>query len=238
MSYCVNCGVELHRTAYHCALCGTAVVNPCRPVDEESPKPFPEERQPPPPDNRRYVARLLAALLCLPVLVCLVTNLVFGGTAWSVYPIGGIVLFWVLVAVPLLYREPKPVGILLIDALAILLYLFVIAAFAGQGLIVGLHWYLRLALPIVVIVAAAVLVPVGVLGRRKWDGLQASALLFCDVGVALVGIELALSFFIGHPFRLAWSWIVLVSCLAMALALIIVERSPRLREELRRRFHV
>ena len=28
MSYCVNCGVELDKSAEKCVLCGTAVLNP------------------------------------------------------------------------------------------------------------------------------------------------------------------------------------------------------------------
>ena len=238
MSYCVNCGVELDRTAACCALCGTEVCNPSQPVDMTAPKPFPEEMQPPPPNNRPLIAGLLAALLSLPVLVCLVTNLVFGGGTWSVYPIGGIVLFWVLTAGPLLSRKPRPVPLIALDAFAVLVYLFVIAALGGQGLIVGLHWYLRLALPIVVVVAAATLFPVAYLRRYRADGLVTSAILFVDAGLALVGIELALSFFAGHPFQLSWSWIVLISCLAMSVALLIIDRSPHLLAELRRRLHV
>jgi hypothetical protein len=38
--------------------------------------------------------------------------------------------------------------------------------------------------------------------------------------------------------HLSWSWIVLVSCLAMTAALLIIERSPHLLEEIRRRLHM
>jgi hypothetical protein len=238
MSYCVNCGVELHPTAERCALCGTAVVNPHQPVDAVSPKPYATDVQPLPPSNKAYVAGLLAALLSLPILVCLITNLVFDGGAWSVYPIGAIVLFWVLVAVPLLLPRPLPLVAIGADAFAILVYLFMIAALADEGLTVGLHWYLQLALPIVLVVSAAILIPVAILRRFKVNGIQIASLLFSVTGLALVGVETTVSFYMGTPFRLSWSWIVLASCLAMTAALLIISLNPRLMEEIRRRLHM
>ena len=239
MSYCVNCGVELDRTANHCALCGTEVHNPNRPVDETSPPPYPATVQPLPPTNRRYMAWLLGVLLSLPVAVCLVTNLVFpSGGPWAIYPIGGIVLFWVLVAVPLLLPRPLPLLAIADDALAILVYLLVIAAFSGSSLAAGLHWYIGLALPLVAIVSVAVLVPVAVLRAYRYSRIRTVALLFTVLGLAIVGIETTVSFYIGTPFHLSWSWIVLISCLAMTLALLLLERSPRLLEEMRRRLHM
>ncbi len=238
MSYCVNCGVELHPTAERCALCGTAVANPGRPVDDVSPKPYASDVQPLPPNNRAYIAGLIAALLSLPVLVCLTTNLVVGGDAWSVYPIGGIVLLWVLVAVPLLLPRPLPLVAIGADAFAILVYLFLIAALASKGFDAGMHWYLELALPLVLVASAVVLVPVAVLRRRKLDGLRISSLLSTVLGFGVVGVETTVSIFDGTPFRLSWSWIVLASFLAMALALWIISHSPRLQEEIRKRLHV
>jgi hypothetical protein len=238
MSYCVNCGVELHPTADTCALCGTMVVNPCQPVDADAPKPYATDAQLLPPNNKAYLAGLIAALLTLPVLVCLITNLVFGGGAWSVYPIGGIVLFWVLIAVPLLLPRPLPLVAIGADACAILVYLFLIATLADKGFTTGMHWYLGLALPIVLVASAVVLVPVAILRRRRLDGLRIASLLFTVLGFGVVGIETTVSIFVGTPFRLSWSWIVLASCLAMALALWIISRSSRLQEEIRRRLHV
>jgi hypothetical protein len=239
MSYCVNCGVELHPTASRCALCATSVVNPAQPIDESAPPPYPSAVQPPPATNRPFIARLLAWLLLLPIAVCAATNLVFpSGYLWAVYPIGAIVLFWVLVAVPLLLPHPLPLVAIGIDAIAVLAYLFLIAAFDNKGFAAGLHWYLNLALPIVCILAAAVLVPVAVLRTYRFSGIHTAALLFTITGLAILGVETTVSFFVGTPLHLSWSWIVLVSCLAMTAALLIIERSPHLLEEIRRRLHM
>ena len=239
MSYCVNCGVELHPTTSRCALCNTPVANPVQPVDSSSPPPYPSAVQPAAATNHAFIARLLAGLLLLPIGVCIATNLVFpSGYLWAVYPIGGIVLFWVLVAVPLLLPRPVPLVAIGIDAVAILAYLFLIAAFDNKGFSAGLHWYLNLALPIVCILSAAVLIPVAVLRAYRFSGIHTAALLFTITGLAILGVETTVSFFVGTPLRLSWSWIVLVSCLAMTAALLIIERSPRVLEEIRRRLHM
>ena len=44
MSYCVNCGVELHPTSTSCPLCQTKVYNPNQPVATDIPKPYPSNR--------------------------------------------------------------------------------------------------------------------------------------------------------------------------------------------------
>ena len=45
MSYCVNCGVELDKTAKECALCNTPVMNPREVIAQNAKTPFPEEKQ-------------------------------------------------------------------------------------------------------------------------------------------------------------------------------------------------
>ena len=44
MSYCVNCGVELDRSAKACPLCNTPVINPNELLRKEQKTPFPQEK--------------------------------------------------------------------------------------------------------------------------------------------------------------------------------------------------
>ena len=44
MSYCVNCGVELDRSAKACPLCNTPVINPNELQRKEQKTPFPQEK--------------------------------------------------------------------------------------------------------------------------------------------------------------------------------------------------
>ena len=64
MSYCVNCGVELHAGVKHCPLCGTPVYNPNELRRDESAPFFAPEKEVVPPASRREAALLLSAMLC------------------------------------------------------------------------------------------------------------------------------------------------------------------------------
>ena len=44
MSYCVNCGVQLDKTAKRCPLCNTPVINPSEAIDTVSKTPYPQKR--------------------------------------------------------------------------------------------------------------------------------------------------------------------------------------------------
>ena len=65
MSYCVNCGVELHETASRCPLCKTNVNNPNKPVDTQSPTPFPTKETVVEPVSQKEAA----TLICLNTLI-------------------------------------------------------------------------------------------------------------------------------------------------------------------------
>ena len=75
MSYCVHCGVELDPTAEFCPLCHTPVQNPVQPVDRESPKPFPTERQEVPLAAKWELAVLISAMLASAAVCCGILNI-------------------------------------------------------------------------------------------------------------------------------------------------------------------
>lgn len=96
MSYCVNCGVELHETCSVCPLCHTEVHNPRHPADENAPKPFPVRQGAVAPVQKADVLILISVVLAVTAGVCGLLNLlIFYGTYWSLYVIGGCVLLWV-----------------------------------------------------------------------------------------------------------------------------------------------
>ena len=96
MSYCVNCGVELHETCSVCPLCHTEVHNPRHPVDENAPKPFPVRQGAVAPVQKADVLILISVVLAVTAGVCGLLNLlIFYGTYWSLYVIGGCALLWV-----------------------------------------------------------------------------------------------------------------------------------------------
>ena len=75
MSYCVNCGVELHAGVKHCPLCGTPVYNPNELRRDESAPFFCAGEKVVPPASRREAALLLSAMLCSVAVCCGVLQL-------------------------------------------------------------------------------------------------------------------------------------------------------------------
>ena len=62
MSYCVNCGVELDKSATKCALCNTPVHNPNEAIDTTAPTPFSHT-----PIKIDAVKRKFVAIVVLPI---------------------------------------------------------------------------------------------------------------------------------------------------------------------------
>ena len=144
MSYCVNCGVELDASARACPLCGTPVVNPCAPVQPDAPLPFPERCAEVAPVDRRGAGLTLSVMLAAAAACCAVLNRLFffPDVPWSVYAVGGIFVFWVLVVSPLLWRM-HPAARAALNVAAALAYTALVALLTH-----GWGWYVRLALPV------------------------------------------------------------------------------------------
>lgn len=234
MSYCVHCGVELDATASFCPLCHTPVVDPNQSVDTAAPKPFPTHREEVPQVSRWELVLLLSAMLLSVAVCCGVLNLfLHPERIWSLYVIGAAVMLWIWLVPPLLMRGTRLWLRLVLDVLAVALYVYLISVDLGGG-----TWYWRLALPIILVGGAAVLF-LGLLlrgGRRSI--LTSVTLIIGTVGVFLLCVELFVDHFLLGAWEPGWSLVVLAVCAALIVPLIVVRRVPALREEVRRRFHL
>ncbi|HIY06415.1 MAG TPA: zinc-ribbon domain-containing protein [Candidatus Evtepia faecigallinarum] len=235
MSYCVNCGVELDDTAAFCPLCHTPVNNPNQPVDHTSPKPFPTERKEVPPVSRIHLAILLSTVLVSVAVCCGVLNLFLRTQrTWSLYVIGAAVMLWIWLVLPLLRRKKDTLGLqLLADILAIAIYVSFIAVELD-----GWDWYWHLALPIILLLGAVFLFWGLTMGRGQRSTLSSMALVIGSIGVFLLGVECFVDRYFQGSWTPGWSLVVLAICLILTVPLVVVRRTPSLREEVRRRFHL
>lgn len=235
MSYCVNCGVELDATAAFCPLCHTKVYNPNQPVDETSPKPFPTERKEVPPASKLQGAILITTILVSVSVCCGVLNVFFQHQrAWSLYIIGAALMLWVWLVPPLLHHKKDTFRLqLLADILAIAIYVSLIAVDLD-----GWHWYLHLALPILLLLGAVFLFWGVTMGPGKRSTLSSMALVISSIGVFALGVELFIDRFLHGRWTPSWSLVLLAVCLVLVIPLVVVRRIPALREEARRRFHL
>jgi len=183
MSYCVNCGVELHPTARGCPLCGAPVVNPLSPVDDRSPIPYPQRRADVGPTLRREVALLLSAMLISVSVCCGLLNVVLLPSKWwSSFIIGACAFLWVVLVPPLLLRRLNVTVKLAFDACASALYIYLIALVTG-----GSEWYFELALPILTIGAVIILGLSLILHGGGHSMLTTSILIIGSIGLFAVG---------------------------------------------------
>lgn len=233
MSYCVNCGVELHKTCSVCPLCGTKVINPLQEVDTTSPKPFPERRGNAEPAQRNDAALLIGVVLAVTACVCGLLNFfVFSRTSWSLYVMGGCALLWI-VCLPVFFSKIDPYLCLLLDGAGISLYFGIIA-----WLHPGLGWYTKLALPVIVLATGLVLAFCIFIRFVRSSVLARSVLVLSEIALFTVALELLIDRYRRTPPGITWSAIVLTCCIIIDAALITIIRRSRLREEVRRRMHI
>lgn len=233
MSYCVNCGVELDPTAEACPLCHTPVYHPRQPIDRESPKPFPTERQEVPLAAKWELAVLISAMLASAAVCCGILNIFLRAGLWSLYIIGAAVMLWIFLVPPLLRRGLSPVIQLLADVAAVSAYVGAIAwNLHGLG-----GWYLHIALPIILWLGAELLTVMLPL-RRGRSILSTITIIIGAIGVFPVGVELFCDLYFRGVWQPGWSLVVLTIGVALMIPLIVVRRVPSLREEVRRRFHM
>lgn len=122
---------------------------------------------------------------------------------------------------------------LLMDGLGIALYFGMIALLhPGNG------WYPALALPLVVLATGLILLLAVYVKKMHASVLSGSVLVLSEVSVFTVSVELLIDGFLGTPFGITWSAVVLTCCVVIDAALITIIRRSRLREEVRRRMHI
>ena len=233
MSYCVNCGVELHPGATECPLCGTPVSHPKEIRNPDEPPFFPEKREKIDPVSKKELALLVTSMLASVAVCCGLLNLVlWPATPWWLYAAGAAGMLWLWFVPALLWRKMPPLLRLGIAMGAVLLYVGVIAWASGST-----GWYLHLALPMLVSGGILGLLGCGML-KKGHSILTSTVVVLVGIGLLCGVIEFWVDRFLTGRWSPVWSLIVLAVCVGLSVPLIVVRLVPSLREEVRRRFHL
>lgn len=140
--YCVNCGVKLADTEKRCPLCQTVVYHPDLPRRDAEPL-YPEDLNPIPKLDSWVAQAIVTAVYLLAMSICLVCDLQMGdGLTWAGYVIGGLLVSYVAIVLPLWFKKPNPVIFVPCDFVAAGLYLLYINL-ATRG-----SWFLSFAFPV------------------------------------------------------------------------------------------
>jgi len=196
--YCYRCGVELDDDAHECALCGTAVPStpPDATIATARPGDFPASSFDGQSDVRSALWRpgTLSVGLLTPVpLLVLVWYVQEPGLDWLLWVAGGLVYAWAM-AVPIRPLARRPLAYSLAAGLGAIGYLLAIDISDPP-----VDWALRVAVPIFLTAAAAVLaVSLASKGFRSWD-LRALAAIVLGVSVAMTVADGAINLYFGEP---------------------------------------
>ena len=137
---------------------------------------------------------------------------------------------WVIL--PFFLDVKKPYLYIAVDILSASAYLGLIAWRVN-----GMDWYSFVALPLTLLAGLAAILCVYVARRRRMPVLHRVASMVLVVAAALVGLEALIDLFALGAVRLQWSIYTLISLAAFGAIFLVIEKNPRLKEDIRRRLY-
>lgn len=233
MSYCVNCGVELDKTATICVLCNTPVVNPKQAPDLKAHPPFPKEKGQVEDVDRKDMGVFLTTVVLATSITCwLLNSYVFQGKLWSLAVIGVCIILWVAMVPIVIVPGLSLYSSLLLDGAAAAGYLYMLTFVVDRD-----AWFWGLGLPIVIYITVVAEI-LCVCVRKLPKSFLATALYYVTaIGILCGGLEFMIDGYATGAVQLKWSAIVLTVCFIIDIAIITMMSLRRLRDAVRRRLH-
>ena len=225
--YCVKCGVKLQEGVEQCPLCLTPVWNPEQKEERRSyPDTLPQQHLEADIPGAVALTVICAVASIVTLTVCLK---LYGKLQWGGYVILGLLLFYVIAALPRWFREPKCEIFVPVDHVAVALYVLYICLKTGG------HWYVSFALPVIIssciISTAMICLLKYVRGGRPF--------ILGGFLLALGGFPVLVEFFehLSFGFRMfRWSLYSLAGFGSVGLFLLIAGMIPSLRQRMRKKF--
>lgn len=230
--YCVNCGVKLADTEKNCPLCGVTVFHP-EIRQPEGERLYPQGKYPAAQVTSRAAVIILTTLFLVPVFITLLCDLqITGRVTWSGYVVGALLLAYVLLVLPMWFRNPNPV-------------IFVPCSFAAVGLYVlyinfatGGDWFLSFAFPVIGGVGLIVTALVALLKYLRRGRLYIFGGAFIALGLFMPLIEFLLMITFHLPGFLAWSLYPAIPLVLFGGMLIVLAIHRPSREVMERKFFI
>lgn len=230
--YCTRCGVEIESGLSRCPLCGGEELS----ADPEFLASFSEYEPIPERIEEARIGRIYRRVLSLfcgtATAVVLITDLIdrTEGLGWSRVAIAGIVAGFLFALFPTLRLRLR-----LIFALNI--------ATAGALLLAIDHledgvvdWFLRIALPILGVLAIILFTSTWALTRVR--GVAKPAVVLLGMTILSVTIDLVVRMNTGQPVIPGWSLVVIASALPAVVFLFLLQQTVLREIDLRRRFYL
>ena len=228
--YCVYCGVRLQEGAQECPLCHTAVTAPPMPQGQGGSSysdryPRPENRS-----GKLLMLGLVTVILAAAGLGCLIFCLKsLGRVSWSGIAGLGMVLLWVWLILPQLFKRWRPMIFLPVDFACAAGYLLYICVYTGGS------WFLPFAFPVTGIAAVLTLGGVAMMRYIVQGRLRLMSLLLIAIGLSFMLVEFFQHITFGTP-MFVWSLYCVCGFGVLGLFLFIATLIPLLHAHLRKTF--
>lgn len=233
MSYCVNCGVELDKTAKECALCNTPVINPKELVPRYGKTPFPMEKGQVETVKSKDMGILLTTVVLATIVTCgLLNAFVFTGPLWSLAVSGVFVILWVILVPAVIYTKLSVYAYVLLDGAAVVLYLYMLAFMLDSY-----DWFWGLGLPIVMWLTGILEVLTLCIRKLPRSFLTTGLYVITAIGLLCGGLECMIDTYLRDEVSIHWSAVVITVCIIVDIAIITMLSRRRLRNAVRRRLH-
>lgn len=231
--YCIKCGVELADSERVCPLCGTRVFHPDLPCGQGEP-PYPPDEHPRHEEVSRIgVMFVVSVCMLLPAVISVLCDWrINGRITWSGFAVGGLVLLYILAALPMWFKRPDPVIFVPVDFAAIGVYLLYVDLATRGG------WFFSFALPVT---GAAMVLVTSVVTLLRY--VPSGTLYTLGGGLILAGgYAVLVEFLLNVTFHLhdtfLWSFYPLAVCVVLGAMLLVVAVCKPLRRSLHKKFFI
>lgn len=191
--FCPKCGAQHPDGSVVCTQCGAEL-----PRAEGKQRIF----NAPSKGSKSYAA-LFTAFLVFPASICTAIDLVFHRhDYWFGYVVGALIVAWVIFVLPALKITPSFVTGLICFG-TILCYIAYIAGKTGH-----VDWLSKVALPMIILIAAFISMDVALIGGKRVKGLHIFSLLSAQTVAYLICLEATLDNLKMGEIELGWSLII------------------------------
>ncbi len=229
--YCVNCGVRLGDAEKKCPLCNTV---PGEPLIKREPAKalYPQNCYPEVSVRSGAINGTILIAFFIPLFVTLFVDLQTGWSLdWFWYVAGALVLAYIVLALPLWFRNPNPVIFVPCDFVASALYLLLI------NMLTGGEWFLSFVLPMTVSVGMIVTTAVVLLRYLRKGRLYIFGGAMIAMGAVMLLMECLLSVTF-HVAFVGWSVYPLIVFVLLGGLLIFLAINSSAREKMERKFFI
>ncbi len=212
------------------------VINPSESNETAVPPPYPSEdvniieRK-----IKRTTVLLISVILFVPLIICPLCNFIISFTlTWSLYVISAVILAWFYIIPPIILKHNVLMKCAWIDYFLTGLFLYGINLWVTPEK----NWFIEISVPILSYIMASIMIFVILIRNSNIRTVSYISLGFVFIAVMSIFIEYIL---IRNNYSIdsfVWSLPVAISCIGIALLILLISKMTHLKASIRKRMHI